>query len=82
MSRSHSKIKYDLNSKMIYEFVKGFENCKGFTIYNLAMGQNPAFPESAQSASLPFSSTPADLASPHPFLFPSLHSARAAHHRV
>jgi hypothetical protein len=42
MNRSRSKIKFNLNPKMIYEFVKGFENYKGFTIYNLSMGQNPA----------------------------------------
>jgi hypothetical protein len=64
---------------MIYEFVKGFRNCKRSTIYNLAMGQNQAFPESAQPANLPFSFASPHLASPHPFLFPSLYSTRAAH---
>jgi hypothetical protein len=25
--------------KIIYEVVEGFENCKGFTIYNMALGR-------------------------------------------
>jgi hypothetical protein len=46
----------NLNSiQMSMKFIKRFENCKGFSIYNMAMGQNPAF-FWAGLASLPFSS--------------------------